>query len=74
VQAMKRKEKGAMGNGSGADSGIDWKVVDNDGLQRIANVSTLFLSRPYLRSFILYFIDSHGRATRPCIYYQNAAR
>ena len=41
VQAMKRKERGTFGNGgnNGGDSSTEWEVVDNEGLQRIANVS-----------------------------------
>jgi len=51
VQAMKRKEKGMMGNGSSVDGGADWQVVDNEGLQKITNVILLLLRR--LTSFLM---------------------
>jgi len=39
VQAMKRRERGVMGNGSnGVDGGTEWQVVDSEGLQKIANI------------------------------------
>jgi hypothetical protein len=45
VQAMKRRERGAMGSGgNGNDSGAEWQVVDSEGLQRIANVRSFYFS------------------------------
>jgi len=39
IQAVRRRERGTMGNGgNGSDNGTEWQVVDKEGLQKIANI------------------------------------